>query len=493
MGTREDEEARKRMRGYQLDTSNYPVNRPVGDKVASLKDTIARTFGLNPADFLPTGPKMGTTPEDDAVLNTRNAPAPTAGRAPRAIYQIGAPMSSTVTRQIGTPLSEGLVPGARTASFGTAENNRFNTLSELQQRLNRPGDGYDRAETNRFNTLSELNQRLNGDDATDPLADLEAQIMKLATPVTTPDKWISPYSQDYLNQLGGRITEAGQSARDQLAAAKQDILNNYAMGLENRATENQGFTDELQSNAANIGVNYKDSTFGQRAATDSAFLDQMAQQNQATDLSYNDKLGGLFASIAANLGAAAREGLLTPKQFIPGSTELPAGAREQIDFLKEKYRMLMDQQAEEESGGGLSDLLKITQGASETVDLKNQELVDLVASQSDPALRDYLQTVIDRGGGTADGALKLLAEMSAERNTYDVTGSTDPETGLPVGMGSVSGLIGRMGRVPGNIANILREEYLRQLAQDLLRQVASSWGNPVTNRTLTNKSSNTYE
>lgn len=256
--------------------------------------------------------------------------------------------------------------------------------------------------------------------------DITRQIMDLANQPDTPGQWISPYSQDYLNQLGGRLTDSGLQAQQQLQAAKQDIIDNYARGIDTRATENAALTNELGTNLSNLNMNYDTTTFGKRAAADASYLDQMAGQNQATDLSYNDKLGQLLASVSANLGNAAREGLLTPKQFIGPQSGISDGDRIKIDLLKDQLDRELDTQSL-----SLSELLGAPESNLEVTtaqdEVQQNPLVPQVLAQiQDPKVKDEFQNIYNAAGGDVAKALQLLAERRDNPLRTNLGRSYDP-------------------------------------------------------------------
>ena len=66
-------------------------------------------------------------------------------------------------------------------------------------------------------------------------------------------------------------------------------------------------------------------------------LSQMSGANQATDTSFMDKMGQMAALSGSNLGMQAKEGLLTPKQFVGRQSGLTAGQQALLGFLGSKY------------------------------------------------------------------------------------------------------------------------------------------------------------
>lgn len=256
----------------------------------------------------------------------------------------------------------------------------------------------------------------------DKLGDIKAQLEALFNKPDIPGYWESPVSQDYLNQLGGQFNQAGTSAQQQLEAAKQEIINNYANTGAQRANENQAFSNELVGGLQNLGINTGDSAMLDRAQTDAAYLDQVAAQNQATDTSFNTKLGENAALLGQQLAMMAREGLFHPKQWIPGQSGMSDGDRLRAQFLMDEY----GNQRELESAV-LDD--GVTQEAEEEFVHQNPLFAEALGSIQDPTLRDHFQNRYDLYGGDVQKVLQGLAETDTiPQNPF--AGLKAPETGI---------------------------------------------------------------
>lgn len=305
--------------------------------------------------------------------------------------------------------------------------------------------------------------------------DIEAQIMALANQPDIPGHWISPYSQEYLNQLGDRLGQTGSEAQAAFNAAKQDIIDNYARGVTNRAQAEGGIFNKLAANAQNIGVDYAKGSLGQEAVADSNYLNQAAQQNQATDLSFNDKLGSMAAMLGQTLGMQAREGLLTPKQWVGPQSGLDAGEQAQLAFLQNKWNRLLDKEEADAAAAAESEdlskyLTQLTRQGEERSLQTNPLVPETFANISDPRLKDAAQSLYDSAGGNPVDALKLaqerLAEATKVRNSYPRYGG---------GGGSA-------GAAP--MVRAAQEITMANQLIELFRKLSSSWtGVPVSRET----------
>jgi hypothetical protein len=233
----------------------------------------------------------------------------------------------------------------------------------------------------------------------------------LAGKPDVPGHWESPYSQDYLNQLGDRLSQAGGAAQQAFNAAKIDVANNYAMGTQQRHNTLEGVNADLQGNAANIGVDYADSAQAKQARTDRDFLTQMTDTNRASDMSTNDKLGVIANQFGSNLGAQAREGLLTPKTWVEGRDGLSGGDKLMADFLMNKYnqelgtreldkRLAADAASQKATTGSFADMFKQTldQNASEESKQNYPDLVRALGQIQDTGMRDEIDRVYGLSG-----------------------------------------------------------------------------------------------
>jgi len=240
----------------------------------------------------------------------------------------------------------------------------------------------------------------------DPLTDIESKIAALAGKPDIPGQWISPYSQDYLNQLGDRLGQAGGAAQQAFGEAKNQIAADYQGGIDQRTQSQGALTAALQGNGQNIGVDYAKSLGGQQAAQDMNYLSQVANVNQASDLATNDKLGVIANQTGSNLGMQAREGLLTPKQWQEGRSGLSGGDNLMADFLMNKYNQELGTRSEDKrlaadaanskaSAGSLSDMFKssLTEKADENYSQSYPDLVQAMGRITDPGMRDEVDRI----------------------------------------------------------------------------------------------------
>jgi len=266
-------------------------------------------------------------------------------------------------------------------------------------------------------TSLQLDPNLN---ASNPLADIEAQIRALAGTPDIPEHWISPYSQSYLNQLGDRLSQAGSEAQQQFQGAIGDVVNNYAQGNQVRDTTNAALANELQTSGGNIGINYAASNQGQQAKSDAEYLSQMSGANQATDTSFMSKMGEMAALSGNNLGFQAREGLLTPKQFVGREGGLSEGDSALLSFLGSKYGMEKDSQdlitklaadaaTKSATAAKIPDFTKYmnqpTQSASTTTAQKNPLVPQAIEGITNPAMKAAAISVYNAAGSNPVQAL----------------------------------------------------------------------------------------
>lgn len=320
----------------------------------------------------------------------------------------------------------------------------------------------------------------------DKLADIKSQLEALFNKPDIPGYWESPVSQGYLNQLGNQFNQAGTSAQVQLEAAKQEIIDNYANTGAQRANENQAFTNELVGGLQNLGINTGDSAMLDRAQTDAAYLDQVAAQNQATDTSFNTKLGENAALLGQQLAMMAREGLLHPKQWIPGQSGMSDGDRLRAQFLMDEYG------TERDLASALLDD-GVTQEAEEDFVHKNPMFAESLGTIQDPALRDYIQTQYDAGGGNIQDALKNLSETGTiPQNPFESLLGNMPTTGVRF-LDNAAGLPS-----PEMIQQAIQEKYnnevlgpwnkeqqLAQQATEFFRRLSPYYQGLITERNMT--------
>ncbi len=248
----------------------------------------------------------------------------------------------------------------------------------------------------------------------DPNADLMAQIMAIAGKPDIPGQWISPYSQDYLNQLGGRLTGAGEQASAGFGAANQELIDMY--NASGAATNQISDTNQagLGANLANLGLNYGDMEMSQQWDADQAQMNQVAGQNLATDQSFNTKLGGMFQQLGSHYGDMAREGILTPKQWVGPQSGISDGERMQVDMLKEQMNRNLDNMDYESALQMEQEMMNELNGSS----TQEMEHINPLFSQTlggiqDPAVKEATLSAYNMSGGDIPKALQLLSERMA--------------------------------------------------------------------------------
>lgn len=327
--------------------------------------------------------------------------------------------------------------------------------------------------------------------------DLEAQLNALFNKPDRPGQWISPYSQEYLNQLGTRLGEAGSAGQQAFNGAKQDIIDNYGRGVTNRAQAEGGIFNDLAANAKNIGVDYAGGSLGQQAIQDQNYLNQTAGLNQANDLSFNDKLGAMVAQLGNTLGMQAKEGLLTPKQWDPGGSGLTSGDQARIGFLTDKWNRILDQEDAASKNSAQQDAIQkmmtqLTLGADEKSLQKNPLIPDTIAQILDPTVKNRAQTMYDAAGGDPATVLQniqsRLGELPNVSNPrYTAPGSSRPTRTNEDYAQAARDFLGSRGLpTPGGIttqANLEERNTLNNLTE-LFRQLSPTWtGVPVSRET----------
>jgi hypothetical protein len=223
--------------------------------------------------------------------------------------------------------------------------------------------------------------------ATDPLADLRAQLESILGKPDIPGQWISPYSQEYLNKVGDRLGQAGAEAQTAFGGLNDDLYNQAAQLLGQRQEANSQAQGQLGGNLANLGLDFNNTDLAKQWQGDAAYLDQVANQNLATQQGTNNVLGQLFSQQGAQLGDAAREGLLTPKQWVGPQSGMSDGDRMKASFLMDQINRMQDQEAASAQAGLDSDLLRqITESASEQYKQTNPLFPELLAKVTNPAV-----------------------------------------------------------------------------------------------------------
>lgn len=281
------------------------------------------------------------------------------------------------------------------------------------------------------------------------------ELMGLLNQPDIPGHWESPYSQDYLNQLGDRLNQLGVDAQADYGALGNEIAGIYSQGIAGRNERASGLFNELAGNAQNIGVDYGTGSLGQQFMADREFLNETAGQNQATDLAYTGKLGEMTAQLASQLGMQARGGLLTPKTWIGPQSGMSEGEKMQAQFLMsqmegdqaraferemaaQEYKRQL-QQAQQEfyneraTGGGANSPFTMNQTGNETFEQKYPDLVGALGQIEDPRLRTEADRLWMLSGSDPVAALKLVSEnydmMPPEDSEFSYSTETDPVTG----------------------------------------------------------------
>lgn len=335
-------------------------------------------------------------------------------------------------------LGQSSIPGGNLATLMDAQKNKarndayYKNLGELNTR------------EDTLRMAREVARRNNPAPRPDPLSDIEARLMALASKPDIPGHWESAYSQDYLNQLGGRLTGAGAAAQQQFADAKNEIGANYQTGIDQRAAMQGGLVNALQGAGQNIGVDYAASQQGQQAANDMAYLSQVAELNKANDLSTNDRLGLSAMQFGQNLGSQAREGLLTPKQWIDAQSGLTAGDRLMADFLMNKYnreldakdlaaKLAADKQSNAALMGGFTDFARSLTNTADQDQLQNYpDLVQGLAGIQDRRTADEASRIWDITGDPA-AAVNYLQTTFKTEDMPDLFKTLTPPTWMPGG------------------------------------------------------------
>jgi hypothetical protein len=265
--------------------------------------------------------------------------------------------------------------------------------------------------------------------ATDPLADLRAQLESILGKPDIPGQWISPYSQEYLNKVGDRLGQAGAEAQTAFGGLNDDLYNQAAQLLGQRQEANSQAQGQLGGNLANLGLDFNNTDLAKQWQGDAAYLDQVANQNLATQQGTNNVLGQLFSQQGAQLGDAAREGLLTPKQWVGPQSGMSDGDRMKASFLMDQINRMQDQEAASAQAGLDSDLLRqITESASEQYKQTNPLFPELLAKVTNPAVRSALQSAYNTAGGSI---------VDAIANVQGSLDNPNVNVGIGAGMGRV--------------------------------------------------------
>jgi len=292
-------------------------------------------------------------------------------------------------------------------------------------------------------SLAQAQSQIQTANTPDPLTDIESRIAALAGKPDIPGHWESPYSQDYLNQLGDRLGQAGGAAQQAFGEAKNQIAADYQGGIDQRNKIQGGLTAALQGNGQNIGVDYAKSLGGQQAGQDMAYLSQIAETNKASDLATNDKLGVIANQTGSNLGMQAREGLLTPKEWINAQSGLSGGDSLMADFLMNKYNQTVDSQqadrAATASGASLADFAKTLTGtADENIKQNYPDVVQGLSGITDQKTLDEANRIWNITGDPAEAVKYLETTWKTSEHPNLSKMLTKPTRGRPGGSTSQS-------------------------------------------------------
>lgn len=414
---------------FMLDTSNYPSqSNPTGatwNPAEGLQNALdsVRRMAMNTYGRFTQRPEM----TQDFV---RNAP-------------------SGIT-QIGTPLSEGLI-GTRTRVSGPQ--NLANDAKYMNPGIN----------------VDEINAKFRAQmDAVNAPDPIQAQIDAILNKDnSTPDRWVSPYSQADLNRIGAGLEAAGNNAQQQFQASQGDIASIYQEAMNRRDQIQGDLANQLASNLSNIGVSANGPAEADAVAAQQ-FLNQAAGQNMANDQAFNEKLGTMSQVLAAQLANAARSGLLTPKQFVQGTPNSISEA--------DKFRLGMLQDQMNAANGTTGDTT-----VTETL-LNNNPLVpQMIANIEDPALRDEAARLYDQFGDP-NAVLAELANRQKQPRTIN-----NP-INLPLGIGAkFDPFFNEVNAARKNTYD--QQVMMNAMLTDLFRQIASNWQGVPTTREIKQKSS----
>jgi hypothetical protein len=357
---------------------------------------------------------------------------------------------------------------------------------------------------NALDAIKTAQDQIKTANAPDPLAAIEAQIRGIAGTPDIPEHWVSPYSQAYLDQLGQRLGEAGSQAQTEFNAAKGDVVQNYAQGNQVRDTTNAALANELQGAGGNIGINYAQSNQGQKAASDAAYLSQMSGANQATDTSFMDKMGQMAALSGSNLGMQAKEGLLTPKQFVGRQSGLSSGQQALLNFLGSKYsgtesmkelqaRIAAGQYAPNGTGAGstLPGVPQIAQTADTSQTINNPDFVAAFSQLAPGPTKDLIQQYYDSASGNVADALSAAQKASQASIAAGATGFPLGRTGIvPRGASTPQGGGLDLAAAYAKAVPVQGEGWAAVL--DFLRKYDPAWNPVTTSNQLGTKSTTKY-
>lgn len=322
---------------------------------------------------------------------------------------------------------------------------------------------------------------------------LRAEIFQLLNKPDIPGYWESPYSQEYLNELGARLGQAGLETQAGFNAANDQIAQIYADATSGRGQANQDFFGKLGSGLSNLGIDLQSTEAGQQAATDAAYLDKVSGQNLATDQAFGTKLGELFAQQGSHLGNQAIEGLLTPKTWVPPQSGITDADRIRAQFLMDDY---FARQNAANTQTELDFLSNLNQAAEEKSLQLNPGYTEQLAGVSDPRLREAIMKVYDLSGGDIPAAIKMAQE--------NIDNLAHPGSGIaglinqalpavqnaPVFGNWLSGLADRLGHGTTEWAGIVQDpanDRLMSQVIEFLRGLSPTYGQAITQRNMTDR------
>jgi hypothetical protein len=341
------------------------------------------------------------------------------------------------------------------------------------------------------------NQSAPGPGGADYLSELQALFSK----PDIPGQWISPYSQDYLNGLGDRLTQVGSDANNQYQSAIGDIVKQYSDSMAARDVQGNTTMEALGRNLQNIGV-ANTGEVGTEYAANNAHMDQVAGQNQATDTSFMTKLGQLASQLGSNLGMQAREGLLTPKQWQEGRSGMTDGDRLKASFLMDQMSGEQDYQRELSlMGADAENALQLQNSAEEQSLHKNPLVAEAFARLQGPT-KDRAQSIYDLAEGDPTAALKIIQQQINERVAGQPSAYNAPR--VPSFMEAVRSPRALTDNVKSRLRNPMGPSNNRQRAevsqqnlldaqlQELFRRLSPTYGGVPTSRSTTDKSTQKF-
>lgn len=307
---------------------------------------------------------------------------------------------------------------------------------------------------------------------------LALQIEQILNKPDIPGQWISPYSQDFLNQLGSRLNEAGVQTSQLYDEAGRLINENYDRTANQLKTAESPFMEQLAAGLQRLGGNMADSRTAQEYQANNALLSQAADLNRSNDLNFGEKLKASNQAAFEQLGLMAREGLLTPKQYVPPRSGLSPSDEFKVEFLKKQLYDQLD------ASTTLDTERKLREQASEEALQLNPSVPPAISRIDDPRLRDAASSAYDSAGGDI---LKVLENLS----NYEYPSVPPARMGQMPADTPLSGILRYQTRAreSGEDAAKVREQMaLNQQLIELFRALSPTWGGQTTQRTVSNSS-----